>query len=196
MKPKKILYFVSLPFIFLLQACPFVCNTETKTLPPLSDSVLASVPYSRNEKVLFKHSSGHVITFNCSREKKLETWSCEECCDKTEYETDLTEMQPDYPISAITLYIVGGEDDEANLQIRFASESFELPLSHKAVIPADSLQFGGRMFYKVYQLAAYNYNYGYGVNHELYTDSLYYNFENGIIKITMTNGEYFELYEE
>jgi hypothetical protein len=189
-------------FLFLLTACP-ICREETveKDLGELPENILDLVPYQDEETYHLIHSAGQVINYSSTRETTDYQYFCEHCCKYT-YITDrnTATMTPDYPIFTIKTEIgCTGEDKLGQISYYIYLELVDLAYSyiptsldtfHEDIL-VDSLVQDGVIYQNVYKLKLNNYN----TSGDITADSLYYNYEKGIIKIKMTNDETYKIQE-
>jgi hypothetical protein len=179
-------------FLLLLASCrcPDPILVDLGSIP---DSILARVPYQSGMTYSFKHSGGQVIDFTASRDSKYEQTWCEEwCCDYVyKYQVNTTTLHPDYPVFDLNLQVSNQNIEYPSIFAWFGHSSFYLPLNpdqfHEAGF-SDSLLMGGRWFYRVFSTKMMEGGFPMG---SIYADSLYYNLTEGIIRIIMSNGEFY-----
>lgn len=193
---KNQLKYLFLLLIPVLQACPpiYCGDPQTIKFPPISESILSLNPYADGDTVYLKHSAGQSISFITSRTKTEQMASCTECCDAWIYEEDATVLLPDYPIGDFQITISGNENGQADFYFFFAGATADIWFCENCVQPVDSVVIDGETFLSVYQLKFDSY-----LADEqklLSPDSLYFNKDYGIIKLTMSNGEYYQHFEE
>lgn len=195
---KQFIYLTLLvALVVLLQGCPlFVCDPERIEYPPLSDSLRCMIPYQNAESYQFQHSAGHIITFECERKTDTirDCYSCSKCFISEE---DVTTLKPNYPINEVRMVLrTGPMENEYEIHFVFGRNYFDIYPIENGFTPHDSLNIGGNIYYNVYAMANYNHAGYYGLQHQLFADSLYYNHDKGIIRITMSNDEYYQRYED
>jgi len=164
-------------------------------LGPVPDSILASVPYQDGQSYSFRHSAGQAIQYTVRREVREELTWCEwRCCDSVyKYQVVTTTLKPDYPVFDMAFSLSSFSREYPMLDVWIARSSFMVPLFRgDSTWPerADSLLIGDRWFRDVYRLGRYDWGYGSGT---IYADSLFYNFNEGILRILMSNKEYYEI---
>ncbi len=185
--------------LFILLAAFPTCNhcePETFDAGRLSEKALQLVPYQDGNIVEMKHSGGQTINFTVSRATSPVEWTdCHSCCYTFLGEEDLTLLKPDYPLFEISISIVNYDTGQYECSFWINNASFNLPQSeyeYELIRLHDSMQFGKKYYHDVFQL--FNMN-DYLFNNTIEVDSLYYNQSDGILKISMTNDEYFEIAE-
>jgi hypothetical protein len=197
MKKRFLLCILSLPL--LAMDCHRKCDKITiKENGPLSEEALLLVPYQSGEDIKFIHSEGKVINFKVSRSTTQETFICDhDCCLNVNYEDNQTKLQPDYPIFSIWLNLSNFYPDMVEFYINIGGGYFELPpspaLAESFSGLVDSVVVRDQVYRNVLQMKSFRYtsaNVG-----EIYVDSMYYNYEAGIIKIIMSNNESYEIYK-
>ena len=161
-----------------------------------------------------KHESDRtVIDFTVSRHRQKET-GFDYMYEKYkpapnciyEYESDITKCTPNYPIFNVEIefsnrYMAfeeeGGQNYAKSATI-FAVGSARLPLigedtSNYEML--DSLKVNGRYYHDVFKLKSELVDY-YEEEGSIHADTYYYNYENGLLGVVMSNGEKYWLYEE
>jgi hypothetical protein len=190
MKRIFILLIFTVPFFY---GCPIRCDqieVQTSTLNELS---ARQVPYVDGGSYSLKHSAGKTINFSCARKITDEISHCYECCQEFKYQVDETILTPDYPIPSITLRIMSDEENRSNMSVHFGRSYFIVPVNWENEMKVDSIEIGNKFYHDVYRLK--NIEYSFNNSWEDLADSLYYNKENGILKITLHNGEHYVLSE-
>lgn len=190
---KKHFYILFLiPFLY---GCP-VCNKPIKTVDigPIPDSLYKLVPYKDSTVNKFIHSNGYIISFQTSRKTEVES-SFDECgCSEIRrYYRNSTIMISDYPAITIHLDIVHFDSIFSSFGISIRNNYFENGNFIQKVFSKtkpDSTLVNGKYFKDIFVFKnSDNFN-----NQTLFADSLYYNTDKGIIKIFMTNGESYSIY--
>lgn len=181
--------------VFFLSGC-FNCDTVIVDNGPLSQYYLDMIPYQDGEQYLFEHSGGKQISFFTHREN-LESFSfCEDCCEvRYKYDQAVVTLFPDYPLFNFNLFISNSDTTQIDFTAEFMNYIFVIPSSDGNDLYDDS-------FIGSYTLDEVVYENVFGVtsytsdlidnNSELGTDSLYYSYQDGIIKLIMSNGEYYK----
>lgn len=196
MKNRYLKYLAILFLVPILQACPPVfCEPKTINYPPLSEETLSFVPYKYGDSLLFVHSGGTKIAAHCTRIKTRESDGCSECCTQNSYEIDNTTITFDYPISEFIINLSSFDSVHVELYVFFNPSSINYPVGLHDMIK-DSMLIDGKIYTQVYTLPFYSQSYYSGEYFRLFADSLYYNSAYGVIKICMSNGEYFTRYED
>lgn len=187
---------IYLIFIFLLFGC-WPCDTVVVENGKLPDAALKYVPYIDGETYKFKHSNGLVINYKTNRETYDERTGCSECCEYAyHFEINSTILTPDYPIFNFQFQI--DNQDTSNIQCNAAigKNGFYIPTGNELDIAyfekVDSIKIDTVYYYQVFKLKS---NGNYYIQDSISVDSLYYNYEKGIIKIIMSNNESFTLCE-
>ncbi|MFO7616956.1 MAG: hypothetical protein R6V75_06865 [Bacteroidales bacterium] len=164
-------------------------------LGPVPDSILASVPYQNGMTYSFRHSVGQPILFGASRDSREEQTWCEwRCCEEVyKYQVVTTTLKPDYPVFDLTFVLTSQNNDHPGLYAWIGRSDFYIPLipdERGWVTCSDSLLIGNRWYRDVLRIGRGNSGFLDGL---IYPDTLYYNFSEVIIRITMSNDEYYEI---
>ena len=170
------------------------CNSVIIDNGNLPDSVFSLIPYQNQKKYQFEHSAGKVITFRAQRALTYEESSCAECCDVLKYQVDKTDLYPDYPISNITISLSNLDTNYIDFSLGIGRSGFAIPSNTEGLTNTelvDSVLVGDTYYYDVFKLKSFSWSEQEGI----YTDSLYYNFEYGILKLIMSNEEYYQIYQ-
>lgn len=180
----------------LLTGC-WPCETTLIDNGPLPDSVLKYIPYENGSVYKFKHSNGLVVGYETARETTGERSYCVECCKyEYKYESNHTELKPDYPIFNIQFDIDNQDTAYIQLYASVGKYGFYIPTNtyddYMYYEKVDSLLVDTAWYYQVYKLKS-NYD-DYYTPDLIYVDSIYYNFNNGILKIIMSNDESYTIY--
>lgn len=180
--------------ILLLYGCP-PCDPIMLDNGPLPDSILTLVPYQDGETYRLKHSNGQVISFTARRYTEKELMDCHYCCDFTiNYENNITQLTPDYPVFAISLMLSNADTIRYDFSCNIGKYFLNVPVKPDPyavyVDFADSLLVGDNYYYDVFKIKPYNHSLW---NEPIKVDSVFYNNENGILLIKMTNEEYYSI---
>ena len=199
--------------LLLLTACPR-SKTTYVDLGRIPGQYLATVPYRNGDVFRMQHESDRtVIDFTVSRHRQKET-GFDYMYEKYkpapncvyEYESDITKCTPNYPIFNVEIefsnrYMAfeeeGGQNYAKSATI-FAVGSARLPFigeDHSNYEMLDSLKVNGRYYHDVFKLKSELVDY-YEEEGSIHADTYYYNYENGLLGVVMSNGEKYWLYEE
>jgi hypothetical protein len=188
-------HFFILFLIPLLYGCP-VCNKPTKIVDagPIPDSLFKLVPYQNSEVYRFVHSNGYVVSFHTTR-KTEEEFNFNECgCSEVrKYYSNKTTMLSDYPAITIQLDILHYDSLTSSFGISVRNNYFynkDFIQKGFSATKIDSTLVNGKFFKDLFVFKNYD---SYNTQNQ-FADSLYYNTEKGIIKIFMTNGESYSIY--
>ena len=204
-------FFVAL--LLLLTACPR-SKTTYVDLGRIPAQYLTTVPYRNGDVFRMQHESDRVIIdFTVSRHRQKET-GFDYMSEKYkpapnyvyEYESDITKCTPNYPIFNVEIsfsnqYMAFEEEGMSNWQKSatiFAVGSARIPLigdDHSNYEMLDSLKVNGRYYHDVFKLKSELDEY-YEEESSIHADTYYYNYENGLLGVVMSNGEKYWLYEE
>lgn len=174
------------------------CDPQTFDMGKIPENIVGQLPYENDATMKMIHSGGHVITFSIEKQiQSKEDVYCDECCYTFLFEEISTHFHPDHPVFDGSMYLNNMDTVMYFLNISIGRASFQVPVSDSAwsyFSRADSMQIGDRYYREVYQLDD-QYQSWSGDPHEgeIAVDSLYFNFTEGILKITMTNDEYYQL---
>ncbi|NLU39560.1 MAG: hypothetical protein GXX78_11825 [Bacteroidales bacterium] len=193
---KSALYLLlSISALFILYACPLPCEPQRISVLPIPDSVSMLIPYKNGDTVNFQHSGGLVVPFVCQRDSSAEYAYSDWCSPGQEYRLDETLLIPDYPISSVFVQLTKYDEQNLLFSISVANSSTVLNALHELSFNLDSLKVNQKWFYCVMALnlsSSENPNYP----NKLRFDSVYYTQQNGIVRLTMSNGEYYDLFEK
>lgn len=214
---KRIFKKMMAPVVFaamtvLFTACPRSKPTYVD-LGCIPEQYLATVPYRNGDVFKMQHESDRiVIDFTVSRHRQKET-GYDHLYEKYkpswnyiyDYESDITKCTPNYPIFEVEIsfsnrYMAYEEEEvpswekSANL---FAVGSARIPFfgeDHSNYEMVDSLEINNHYYYDVFKLKA-EASY-YESEGAIHAETYYYNYENGLLGVTMSNGEKYWLYED
>lgn len=191
---KKITYLIL--SLLLLYGC-FPSEPTVVDRGALPDSALKYVPYKNGETYRFVHSNGQEINFKATREKHKEQTSCDCFCEYIyEYEVDNTILVPDYPIFSFNFRIDNLDEASNNCYGTIGKSGLYIPTTENDFYynceKADSIKINSKYYYQVFKFKQNLNNYA---DNEVYIDSVYYNYEKGILKILLSNNENYTLYE-
>ena len=221
---KRIL-FLMMAFVAVIgfTGCP---NPEAETidLGTIPEQYLATVPYQDGEVFYLQHESDRVvIPFKVMRYRTKaqsdNTYNFDNyynfyvTSEKTKpapsvyfnYEIDVTTCKPDYPLFDIEIRFSNGYmADSVYYQEYHGFHKYAQLNCHRlyASIPfigesteqfkvLDSLEVNGHVYHDVFEFPNENMDL-----EGIYLQTLYYNYEKGVIAIMMSNGEKYMLYEE
>ena len=199
--------------LLLLTACPRK-EPVYVDLGRIPEQYLATVPYRNGDVFRMQHESDRVvIDFTVSRHRQKEM-GYDYLYEKLkpapnyiyEYEADITKCTPNYPIFEVEIsfsndYMAYEEEGMqawnkcANL---FAVGNARIPLfgeDYSSYEMVDSLKVNGRYYHDVFKLKSELVDY-YEEEGSIHADTYYYNYENGLLEVVMSNGEKYWLYEE
>lgn len=189
--------YLSLLIILLMLGCRPCDPPKIVEKDKIHDSILNKVPYSSDEIVKLQHSNGHVVNFITKFESSFYLTDCEryDCCEFIyKYKILNKTLTPDYPIFNISFNFSSINIDPTLITCRIANSEFYILTSADNSLQndvLDSIYINNKFYHNVFRIAS-NYSYH---NNPVFPDSLYYNFEFGIIKIKISNGEYFVIKE-
>jgi len=192
MKLRYLLVIALLPLLVCSCGCDEPTIIDMGLIP---DSILSQVPYQDGQIYPFTHSGGKVISFTAQRTSRDEYLYCDRCCDDYSYRYQVNEtvLTPDYPVFPFRIQLNSLDSACYAHMISIGNCSFHLLARNPDAYHfdyADSLQFNGKWYPGVYSLK--NTDSYWMIQDSIRPDSLYYNFRSGIIKIVMTNGEYYQ----
>lgn len=192
---RKIIVFILFSvIIILLDSCIDNCPSRLIEVDNIPDSVLNLIPYQNNEIVTLKHQNGKIINFLTERninEIYLQDNDCE-CCDSYKFQELNVRLIPDFPLFEINFKIsyMNPEIYQENFYFNIGNTYFNTYYQEPEII--DTLEINSIKYSDVMILPN---NYGNYSENEIYIDTVLYNYENGIIKILMSNEEFYEISE-
>lgn len=179
----------------LLCACSEKCDPVFVDYGSLSEEVLGMVPYKEGETYRFKHSDGQVTSFRTKRELTGVNEYYENCIH-VRREKDITLMSPDNPYFGISIEITHTDFSQVTHFATIGETSFLLPLTSDVgvdYIHFDSIRLDRTWFYDVYRIKRYHYDFKDFVTEKSgIADSLFYNTQQGIIRILMSAGDFYQ----
>lgn len=198
MKPTPIIKTILIIIIIgIFYACPTPCDTiNTIEISPISDTILSSIPYKTGDEIVFIHSGGAKIIFTIVRENTTELNYCDHCCDIWEYKMDKTVLSPNYSINPIEITLTKSDEEYIDFWMSFGRSNFHIVSYNFNTDFIDSLLVNSELYFDVLCLKAEENQYYIDDGFSLFADSVYYNYKYGIIKIVMSNNEYYLLNDE
>jgi hypothetical protein len=180
--------------LLTLTACPPPCDSyENIAREPVPDSIIAFLPYQNGDIVHFLHSGGHIIDYSVNRWS--EKTKIEDDCYTADYHYVTTKLIPNYSVFEINMNIDNNSNEVYPLQIYIGGYDCYIPTNSNYWIDyniVDSLEVNNFTYYNVFKLKM-NYNYFSNTSQPISIDSLYFNFTYGILKLKMTNNEFYAL---
>ncbi|MFC0876342.1 hypothetical protein ACE01N_07090 [Saccharicrinis sp. FJH2] len=218
----KLIYLFYL--IIFLYSCKPSCNPTHLDMEAIPDEILNKVPYEDGKIYRFQHSGGKIINFTASRSTSVLTHYDYTNCQYTfDYQENKTHLSPDYPVFDIDIVLhwiplfpveedpflvpVWGQQqydsychignsafeyvlDTSQLKQNFNFPSYDTNAEKKYLdsVFVDSvlydyiLIFRNDIFVNTGEFQLKN------------IDSIYFNYDVGLIKIFMSNGEYYKIY--
>ncbi len=193
----KLRLLLIIPLMFLLTACPRCPETILLDNGPLPDEAMQYISYRNGQSVTFRHSRNMEVIFSVLQGKYPQTTSCAECCKyNIRYETNRTELNPNYPLFNIAIEISNIDTSFFYCTANVGSSFFIIPTNgpdQPAAEKLDSVMVDSVWYYNVYKLGNSS---GYQGEEFIYADTILYNYTDGIIKIIMSNEEYYEQVKE
>ena len=169
------------------------CHTITIENGPLPEKALAFVPYQDGETYKIGHSKGLVINYRATRETTDGWTECTECCKyEYHYQINTIRLVPDYPVFELYFEISNPDTAFINCYGSAGKYNFLIPASEmqsEYFESEDSLKLGDIFYKDVFKLKSSYWSH----QDSIFADSMYYNYEFGILKLIMSNGEYYEI---
>ncbi len=191
---KSLLLLPLAALLLMLTACPRCPDPVEIDNGPLPDTALIYVPYHNGEIIRFRHSRNMAVNFSVLRGTYPQDYSaCGECCNlHLRYESNLTTLTPDYPLFKIHLEISNLDTASIWFAAMVGGTAFRLPTTPEEgeEIRVDSALVDSLWYHNVFLLKG---QWGEPGEEGIFVDSIWYNYTNGILKIIMSNGEYYEL---
>jgi len=177
----------------VLTGCPPDCEQIEYDFGTLPAEALELVPYEDGATYSLRHSAGHEILFYCQRERSIENEYWDHCVSVI-YEEDITTLSPDYPIFDMAILMRKNDSIHSSVIAHIGQSNFALPhMNDYGVEYAhfDSLKLDGNWYRDVYAIKS---NTSYFSNDSgIFPDSLWYNTTKGILKVGMSNDEFYRL---
>lgn len=181
--------------VMVLTACPPNCEYMLVDYGLLSEEALACSPYVDGGSYSFVHSGGQIISFTASRTREIYSDFWEECLERR-YEGDNTTLTPDYPIFKCNVELYKSDSSLYQLHILAGGSTFSLPFGERINSQHgyyDSLLIGPYWYKEVYTVT--NNVWDRNPPGQILAYKLIYNTSHGILKILMSNDEYYEINE-
>lgn len=179
--------------VAVLTACPPKCEMRYLDFGEVPAEASALVPYEDGESYGFRHSGGKEIYFHTERDTStiIDYW---DECTQLSYGSDHIRMTADYPIFDISFRIFKNDSASVYFHASIGGASYALPLTEDYQPDRftfyDSLYLMETWFRKVYEMEpVYSTQ---AKPEDILADTMWYNTEFGILKFTMSSGEYFE----
>jgi hypothetical protein len=180
----------------VVAGCKPCRNMEIIDIGDLTAAQLALVPYTDGQVVQLKHSGGLIVDYTVSRSTKTETREYSGNCETLKYQVDKTTLVPVYPAFPITIYIANTDYNYTAFEASIGKYFYFLPKG-----PTDFDKYGemrdislnDTTYLDVFLMKTPGYSIA--SNEIIYVDSLLFNYTSGVIKIIMSNGENYALYE-
>ncbi len=177
----------------ILTGCPPLCEYKLIEYGTLSDEAINCSPYLDGQSYSFIHSEGQEVSFLASRTREMQTDYYDECTE-VRSESDLSILTPDYPIFSCNVGIRKSDTTQYSCLIWAGGSSFWLPFTIQIDFGHtyfDSIQIGQNWYREVYKIGN---NWRDGIPEgQILADSIYYNTSHGILKILMSNREFYEI---
>ncbi len=179
-------------FILVLSGC-IPCDSASLDKGSLDPEALLCVPYQDGETLSLQHSSGLLIHYSVLRQSTIEMQHPDHCGDIIQYESNKTTLSPDYPTFDIRIEIDNFSGTADYGSVWMSRSAFIIPTKPNSEGNYDwyaSFELDGQMYENVFIFAN---PYVAENTLQIYVDTLYYNYEQGILKITMSNDEYYQI---
>lgn len=190
-------YFLILGIVLLSLSgcwpCPDPVWVDKSYIP---DSILALNPYEDGGNYSFRHSSGSMIYYTASRQVKDRFWDqsgAEQCSDTIFiFQENTTSLRSNYPVFDMGIRISNFIDDFCSYSVVVGTDHFQIPIfkgypdEYEDSILMDNIWYQQIFLFETDSDRS---------NDIVHLDSLYYSLESGILKILMSNGEYYKLSE-
>jgi len=189
-------------FVLIISAIFSNCKPPCKgTIDKIDNGVISTEflnknPYKTGDVIKLKHSEGKIISFSIERATTNEVNPlCDDCCfAEIKYQLNTTNFTPDYPIFDMKFRISNLDSLNVYMNLFIGNEQFIIPEifpeNSGQNVSLDSVLISEKYYYNVFSISNVNKE-----NGTIYTKILYYNYEDGILKINMSNEEYYEIYE-
>lgn len=162
---------------------------------PIHDTILGKVPYANAQIIKLMHSNSHVINFTANHDSTTHISYCDrhKCCDYLfRYTNHKINLVPDYPIFQISFSMSNLDYQSQYISVFIANTAFYFSYdlnSNLGYQIIDSIYLNNRFYYDVMKIP----NSGVYDNNLTFPDTLYYNYDYGILKIKISNNEFFTI---
>lgn len=177
----------------VLTACPPPCEYSLIDHGTLSEEAISCSPYIDGQSYNFIHSEGHEISFLTRRVRELQNQYWDECME-VKSESDVSTLTPDYPLFSFDVAIHKSDTARYECLISVGGSRFWYPPTIQMDFGHtyhDSIQIGNTWHREVYKLG--NTRNDRISDGQIIADSIYYNTKSGILKILMSNEEYYDI---
>ena len=182
--------------LLLAAGCDRCRNPEIIDVGELTPGQLALVPYSDGQVVRLMHSAGLIIDYNVSRSTTIEMREYSGKCETLKFRLNTTSLVPEYPALPMTFYIANTDENYTAFEASIGKYYYYLPkdtenfFSYGTMgdLPLNDTIYEDVFFMKtpVWSIPQ---------QEVIYVDSLFYNYTSGVIRIIMSNSEYYTIYE-
>jgi len=188
--------FTLILIIFFINSCEPPCFDDNNQSIYLTIDDLNQVPYKIYDQFEMKHSNGKIVKFTVTEQiTKVENFN--EDCTMIQIEQNITTIKPDYPIFDIIINIQ--KNDNINLSFQTGLSSFYLTPTYNDSTNYedyrkfyDSLEINQKYYYNVLKIKENEYG---NDSVSIKPKYLYFNQSKGILKIEMSNNEFYEISE-
>ena len=195
---KKLIAMGTLPvlFLYMLVSCDVECELQQFAVyhGEIPDSIINLVPYENGEVVNFLNADGKILTYHVVREsKQLTEQIVEECyVSSTTYAVDETNLVSDSANCPIEFAITNRVEFDF-YAVKIKNTDFTIPATeyyYQLAHVVDSMTINNVVYYNVLKETPFYFE---SQNADsLNADTLFYNYEFGILEIDFENGERFQ----
>ncbi len=193
-KKMKIEYFFILVLLVMLYGCPLCINKVITENGPLVEEYKLSIPYQDGKIYKLKYSDSLVINFTAQRIlEDLMVNNCAECCGETQFQIDKTILTADYPLFDIQFELNNRDTTNIECYTKIGNTYFYIPVTEAQITRTDkidSLIIDSISYKNVYVLYS-----NYSTNSNKPLDSLFYNYDFGIVKLILSNDEIYTIFK-
>lgn len=187
-------YLLILSAVIIFYACPD-CENEVIDWGSIPDSIKTLIPYQDGEIYSLKYSDSLMINF------EVERWSEEDwaygrgswCPTDIRFEKEIVRLEPDYPLYDIEISLSNIDSSHYSYIINLRSQDFYIPVN-----PLD-LDYAEKIDSMIIDSVTYKdifvtYSSAYINNQWAEYDTLFYNYDSGILKLSFSNGERYTIH--
>jgi hypothetical protein len=168
--------------------CAPDCKEGPPTISTLTEQEKASLPYTDGEQLKFEHNDQTKLSFLVnSTSETVEDHYCDECCYQYSYDLVEATLQSEYPIFSISINLSSNEYGEPYYSLSIGDDYFLKNEIEQGQL-FESILLNEKSYEKVFAVKNTRIE-----SPALKVDSLYYSFQQGIVKFIMTNGEKYEI---
>jgi hypothetical protein len=183
------LIIISILTTLIIDSCN-ECNSVIINIGNIPDSVLNLIPYKKDDTVKYSNTEGNEILFLVKteiNEVEIDNVNCK-CCNTIKYNLNSTILHSEKTNFNIQFYIAYYDSYLFRNSLIIKDNEYILPTSGTMTNYDifDTIYIDSVLYTNIYKITPYE---GFSPYDEFYPDTIYYNFENGLIKFDNDSNE-------